>query len=268
MDIAFLEVSRQSQGYEENGAKQIQWDLNQPLDPTLLHQLEGLNTLIHCAPIWLLPDHLETLNGAGLQRLIVFSSTSVLSKAESSDPSEQRLVSQLSDSEQQIHNFCSEHKMALTILRPSMIYGYGLDHNVSHIARFIRRFGFFVLVGAAQGLRQPVHADDLVDACLNIIDKQITFGKTYNLAGAETISYRIMVERIFDGLGRPKRIFSLPLSIFRLALMIASKLGRFSYTPEMADRMMRDLNYDYDDALRDFSYRPRFFLENADQDLV
>ena len=77
-----------------------------------------------------------------------------------------------------------------------------------------------------------------------------------------------MVGRIFDGLGRRKRIISLPLILFRPALVVAAKFTRFSYTPEMADRMMQDLSYDISEAVRDFAYQPSAFLEQPKRDLL
>lgn len=260
----FLEVSRQP----AISSNQLQWDLNESPSVKVLEQLKASKTLIHCAPIWLLPKHLASLNKLGVERMIVFSSTSVISKANSANSAEQALVTQLRRSEQELNEFCSKHAIALTILRPSMIYGYGRDQNVSHIANFIKRFGCFLLVGNASGLRQPVHADDLVNACLNIITNERTFAKTYNLAGAEAFTYRELIELIFAALGRRKRILSIPLFIFRPALILAAKVTRFSYTPEMADRMMQDLDYDYSDARRDFAYQPSRFLENPERDLV
>ncbi len=260
---AFIAVSRQTSRSKQN----VQWDLTLEPDATTLATLNSVATLIHCAPIWLLPKHLESLRAAGINRLIVFSSTSVISKQESSSESEQVLVTQLGNSERQLSEFCNANNMRLTILRPSMIYGHGRDQNISHIARFIRRFGFAVLAGNADGLRQPVHADDLVSASLSIVDKHNTFSKVYNLAGAEVLSYRNMVERVFAGLKLKPRIITIPLWLLRLALSLASKLTRFAYTPEMADRMSQNLNYDYSDASKDFDYQPQMFLQHPQQDL-
>jgi len=137
-----------------------------------------------------------------------------------------------------------------------------------HIARFIKKWGVMLLAGPALGKRQPVHADDLVEVSLAVLNKSATFYKAYNLAGQEVLSYRAMVERIFLGLRKSPRIICLPLAPFRVALRLAAKLGRFSYTPEMADRMNQDLVYDISDAMRDFDYRPQEFLSQPERDLA
>jgi len=249
------------------GEGRVHWDLTEPIGTETAAQLQSMHSLIHCAPIWLLPAHLTQLHELGLRRLVVFSSSSVISKVASSNADEQQLVSQLSDAEKAISSFCSEQQIDFTILRPSMIYGYGRDQNIMTLAKFIRRFGFAFIAGAASGERQPVHADDLAIACLFMLDNKRTYGKTYTLAGGEVLTYRSMLERIFEGLGKKPRIISLPVGMMAGLLKIAAKFSRFSYTPEMANRMNQDLSYDYKDATRDFGFMPRAFLQRPEQDL-
>lgn len=260
---SYLSVSRAM----SNAPKQLQWDLHQSASPKTLEFLSPINVLIHCAPIWLLAERLNDLQKTDLKRLVVFSSTSVLSKVDSENKQEQGLVTQLRQAEQDISKFCLKHDWQLTILRPSLIYGYSRDQNISHIAAMIKRFGFMILVGQGVGKRQPVHADDLVEASLKVLENPACIGKVYNLAGGEVLSYRSMVERIFIGLEKKPRIIALPLKLVRLVLNVAAKLTAFSYTPEMADRMNQDLNYDYSAAQADFAYEPQAFLINPKRDL-
>jgi len=156
----FLSVSRQTQTASES----LLWDMELTPNESQRMTLSTVTSVIHCAPIWLLAAQIESFKGCRLQRIVVFSSTSVLSKKVSSDVREQSLVQQLSDSEDKIMQLSQEQGWQLTILRPSMIYGYQRDQNVTHIARFIRRYGIMFVVGAASGKRQPVQADDLVSA--------------------------------------------------------------------------------------------------------
>lgn len=66
------------------------------------------------------------------------------------------------------------------------------------------------LVGGAPGLRQPVHAEDLAIGALAAAASPAAINKFYALPGAETLSYREMIGRIFDGLGMPRRTISVP----------------------------------------------------------
>ena len=264
-EIPFLKISRSKLNKTQSI---IQWDLEKPVTNSILEQLALADTIIHCAPIWLLPQHLNTLDKCGIQRMIVFSSTSVISKTKSTNLQEQALVKQLSSSENELRSYCENQGIDLTILRPSMIYGCGNDQNVMKIAKFINRFGFMFLVGEAKGLRQPIHANDLVDVAINILDNNVTYGKTYNLAGGEVVTYRKMVELIFIALDKSVIIFPLPLFLYRFALLIAEKVTRFSFTPDMANRMNQDLDYDISSAKDDFSFKPQKFLISPERDLI
>jgi len=260
----YMAVSRQA----ESSNNELQWDLSNPPSNAVKAKLAKITALIHCAPIWLLPAHLETLTDLKIQQLVVFSSTSVSSKQNSKNQQEQELVTQLFDAEQSLLEQCKLNNTQLTILRPSLIYGYGRDQNISHIAQFIKRFRFMVLMGKASGLRQPVHADDLVDVVLASLLNRPHKQQVYIVAGKEVLSYRDMVKRIFVALDQRPLIISIPLWLFRPALVIAAKISGFSYTTEMAERMNQDLNYDYTDAANDLNFSPQKFLKNPDRDLT
>ena len=94
-----------------------------------------------------------------------------------------------------------------TIFRPTLIYGVGRDRNVADIARFAKRFGVFPILGKGLGLRQPVHAADLAEACILAVDSSASFNRIYNLSGGETLTYREMVERVFRPWVSPRGLF-------------------------------------------------------------
>lgn len=245
----------------------LQWDMQQALTEQQKKQIEACDRLIHCAPIWFLPAHLKDLKSVGISRYVVFSSTSVIGKQQSQNSHEKKVVKLIADAEQQLLSKAAELDIKLTILRPSMIYGYGLDQNISRIARLISRLKFMLIAGKGSGLRQPVHADDLVNAAVSCLDNPKTVGKTYNLAGGERLTYRQMVERIFAGLKLKSRMIAVPVKLYRAVLWTASKFTQFDYTADMADRMNQDLIYDLTAAKQDFNYQPQNFLEQPNRDL-
>ena len=244
-------------------ASGLRWNMAHPWTPANIQA----DTMIHCAPIWLLPTHIEELAKCGIKRLIAFSSTSVLAKQSSGNAREQSLVRSLQLGEGGVHEHCSRLGIDFTIFRPSMIYGFGRDKNIYSIARFIHRWGFAALTARATGLRQPVHALDLVQATMRVLDEPASFGKILTLAGAERLGYREMVGRIFSALGKSEKIVSIPLPLYRLALRLAAITGGFEYTPEMANRMRQDLAYDNGEAAALFGYDPAPFLQQPDRDL-
>jgi nucleoside-diphosphate-sugar epimerase len=221
---------------------------------------EAATVVIHAAPLWLLPHWLPAFAELGVRRLIAFSSTSRLTKESSRDARERATAARLAEAEEEVTATCQRRQIRWTIFRPTLIYGGGRDRNVSDIARVIARFGFFPIAGEGRGLRQPVHAEDLAAACLAALENRATFERTYEMPGGETLSYADMVCRVGRGLDRTPRLVHLPVRWLRGALRVASWLPGYAHlTPEMADRMNEDLEFDAKRARQDFGYSPRPF---------
>lgn len=236
--------------------------VNSPLPPVKVRYL------IHLAHLGLLPPLLSAYGSkeradtesCGLARVVAFGSTSVFSKQNSGDARERAVAGGLAQAEQDLVSACESWGISWTLLRPTLIYGCGIDKNVTVLVNFIRRFGFFPLVGEGRGLRQPVHADDLATACLAVLDLKASYNRAYNLSGGETLTYRMMVERVFERLGKKPRILSIPLPLFRALMKGAALLPGYRYfSTEMAERMNQDLYFEHGEAARDFGYAPRDF---------
>jgi len=208
-------------------------------------------------PIWVLPPLLPALTAA--RHIVVVSTTSVLAKARSTDPAERELAQRIAAAEREICYFCERREIGWTILRPTLIYDPGRDQNVSAIARFIQRFGFFLLAGEGRGLRQPVHADDVAQAIAAAAGNRRAYGLIMNLAGGETLSYREMVQRVFRGLRRRPIIISVPILPLRILFVVGRRVLRLPYGPALLDRMNQDLVFDDSPAREILSYHPRPF---------
>jgi nucleoside-diphosphate-sugar epimerase len=229
------------------------------------------------APIWVLPEHFAMLERHAARRVVALSSTSRFTKGKSSEPLEQGLAQQIAAGEDQFVAWAQEHGIEWTILRPTMIYGLGRDRNISEIARFIRRFGFFPVLGRASGLRQPVHAEDVAAACLSALEVPDGANRDFNLSGGETLSYREMVCRIFAATGKSGRLIAVPFWVIRFALSClhllcrCTPLRRFSparshvcrWSAAIAERMNQDLVFDHRDAASALGFSPRGFHPNA-----
>jgi len=80
------------------------------------------------------------------------------------------------------------------------------------------------------------------------------------VSGGEVLSYRRMVEKVFESCGKQARIICVPLILVRLALKLIRLIPRYRYLNDaMIRRMNMDMVFDHDDATRDFAYSPRFF---------
>lgn len=215
---------------------------------------------ICAAPIWVLSDYFSFIEASGVQRLVVLSSTSCFTKAGSGDTAESAVAVKLIESETRLRAWAEQRGIEWVVLRPTLIYGMGQDKNISEIARFILRFGFFPLFGRAQGQRQPIHAEDVALACIAALQAPDAINRSYNLSGGETLAYRDMVARVFTALGRSKRLVTVPLWAFRLAVTMLRCLPRYRHwSGSMVERMNRNLVFDHTEAIGDLDFKPRGF---------
>lgn len=219
---------------------------------------------ISTIPLWLLPDYFDTIAASGATRIVTLSSTSRFSKSSSPEPEERALAGRLAASEEAIISWARDQGIEWVILRPTMIYGGGRDHNVSSMIRFIRRYGFLPVLGRARGLRQPVHVEDVAWACVAALSSP--GDRAYNLSGGETLSYGELGARLFQALDRRPRLVRCPEWLFRLVKPLGRLLpARLRWLVAMVERMNCDLVFDNSDAVRELHFRPRRFeLDEAD----
>jgi nucleoside-diphosphate-sugar epimerase len=220
-------------------------------------------TLFCTADAVLLANALPRLFNPSLKRIVVFSSTSVITKQDTEVEAEREMIGRLADAERRIAAACEAHNVGWTILRPTLIYAEGRDTNITPLSRLIRRFGFMPLVGGAPGLRQPVHAEDLAIGALAAASSPAAINKFYALPGAETLTYREMIGRIFDGLGMPRRCIPVPALLWRAGFLLAKPLFPGANVA-MGIRMMKDMTFDSTPAMRDFGWNPRSFNPKFD----
>lgn len=198
--------------------------------------------------------------------IIAFSSTSADTKQDSPDPKERELAAHLRRCENSLIAHCQPRRIDWTLLRPTLIYGCGMDANLSRVAALARRWRIVPLPRSACGLRQPVHAQDLARAALRAAGSARSRGRSYVLPGQDCISYREMVRRTVHCLQPPGRLLILPDPLFRLLGWAARRSGiAADFGAGMMLRMRQDLIFDGSDAVRDLDWSSRPFQPDASQ---
>ena len=274
--VAFSQNVRGDAIYNGNGAKgeHIEWRklgdfqrLGCSSNNICAEQQRTIETWICLAPIWVLPEHFSMLKTFGAKRVIALSSTSRITKATSSDKDEQKLAARMADAEEELSNWAEKEQVAWTILQPTLIYGLGKDRNICELASFIHRFGFYPLCGPTRGLRQPIHLEDVANACYLVLNSDSAINRTYIISGGEVLPYREMVGRIFEAMGKRPRFFRVPLFLFRPVISVLRCFPRFNdWSVSMVERMNKDMAFEHSEAEHDFGFAPRKF-QISKQDL-
>ncbi len=240
------------QGYPELAG--VTW-----LRPEQLREVAGSITgLISAGPLTLAIDTLAGLSS--LSRAVVFSTSSVRYKLDSPDAGERRLMRAITARETELRQLCEGRDLELSLLRPTLIYGCGMDENISRLAGWIRRFRLMPVAGAASGLRQPVHAEDLAVAAVAALKTPGRLHAEYFLSGGSTVTYREMIHAIASGLDVRVRLVPLPVSVLAFIVSAIRHLPRFhGVNPVMVRRQNIDLAFDDSVARELLAYAPRPF---------
>ncbi len=250
-----------------SSTKNVAWrTLESELPPNQeINSAPAIPNWICLAPLAVLPGYFTLLEAHGVKRVVALSSTSRFTKQTSSDPDEQALVRNLAEAEMRVQQWAESRGVEWIILRPTLIYGSGQDRNIVEITRFIRRFGFFPVFGKACGLRQPVHVQDVVLACMAALHSASAVNCACNISGSEVLTYRDLVSRVFKLLGKKPRLIPIPLWMFSAAVALLRCVPRYSkWSSAMAERMNTDMIFDNSAAQRDFGFKPRPFILTAE----
>jgi nucleoside-diphosphate-sugar epimerase len=201
-----------------------------------------------------------TVRRPNTSRVIAIGSTSASSKVDASDPGERQLAANLQRAETRLRDACAAAGIALTLLRPTLIYGNGRDQTLTPMLALARRWHLLPWPRAATGLRQPVHVDDLATAVLRCLERPQTAGRSFDLPGGEILSVAAMLERSARALAPEVRLLPVPLWAFGLAMTIAARAsGRAGSTRGIAQRLTCDQVFDAEPARVAFGYVPRPF---------
>ena len=219
----------------------------------LCRALAGVDALLHVAGIEYAAQVVEAAGRAGVGRLVVVGSTS----AHSAFPSR-------SGPKRRMERLVRESGLDWTIVRPSMIYGSELDKNVHRLLRFLDCSPVFPMFGSGENLWQPVYHEDCARGVYEALVRPAAVGRSYDLPGAEPLTYTQLVRTAAGALGRKPRILRLPLEPVRRGLAAAERLRLpLPIESEQVMRLGEDKAYPYDEARLDLGYRPRTFGEGV-----
>ena len=177
------------------------------------------DAVISFGPMQALADALAALPEAPCRRLVATSSMSAVSKRESAVPEDRALSAALREAEAALAAQCERLSIGWTVLRPTMIYGLGVDENISPIARRAMRTRVFPYP-PGRGMRQPVHAEDVALAAWRAVNREDAAGETIEIGGGERLRIDAMFRRVRDSLPA----WTLPLPVPRGVLGMATRL--------------------------------------------
>jgi nucleoside-diphosphate-sugar epimerase len=207
--------------------------------------------MVHAAGIEYAPQVVEAAGRAGVGRLVMVGSTSVHSTYEFRSGPKLRM-----------EKLVRESGLEYSLVRPTMIYGSELDKNMHRLLRFLDRSPVFPIFGSGENLWQPVYHEDCARGVYEALVRSAAVGQSYDLPGAEPLTYLKLVNTAAGTLGRKPRIVRLPLEPVRCFLTAAERLRLpLPIRSEQVLRLREDKSCPYEKARRELGYAPRPFRE-------
>jgi nucleoside-diphosphate-sugar epimerase len=111
------------------------------------------------------------------------------------------------------------------ILRPTMIYGYPGDGNLSRLMAAMRRWPATPIAGDGAALQQPLYFKDLARAAVETLYDQSRHGAVHAVAGPEPVTMRALYEAAASAAGARTRIIPIPVNAATGALQALESVG-------------------------------------------
>jgi len=224
--------------------------------------LTDVRTVIHIVNIKYSPMVMRISQEMGVEKIIFIHTTGMYSKYRAYAQEYKRI-------EEEIIAKCSTNYV---ILRPTMIYGTTLDHNMHKLINYIANHRVFPVFGRGNGLMQPVHARDLAKAIVHSLNNPLAVKKAYNISGGSVLSYRQILNLIAKRVNPNIRFIYLPYGlsilmgvIYNTALRIIGRKPAISI--EQIRRLNENKSYSHEDAARDLGYAPVTFEQGIEEEI-
>ena len=190
----------------------------------------------------------DAMRAAGVQRLIHQGALGV-----ADDPS-----LHYGSSKARAEKLVARSGLDCTILKPSLLFGER-DGFFNVIADLVRPPLGAVPIPARQRSRfQPLWVGDLARIVVQVVERQDTIGRTFELGGTDQLTYREMVEEVIRATDRRRVIVPLPLPLIKLVAR-TSEIVRLPFP--VASDQLRQLGFDNvtapDSVESEFGFRPR-----------
>jgi len=127
----------------------------------------------------------------------------------------------------------------VTILRPSVVFGPE-DQFFNRFATIATISPVMPLIGGGETRFQPVYVGDVADAVIKCLEDPATAGRTYELGGPRTYTFRELLELMLREIRRRRRFIDLPFGLAALQARLMAILPNPPLTPDQVELLKRD----------------------------
>jgi uncharacterized protein YbjT (DUF2867 family) len=126
-----------------------------------------------------------------------------------------------------------------TILRPSIVFGPE-DQFFNRFATIAMLSPALPVIGGGRTRFQPVYVGDVADAMLKCLDDPATAGRTYELGGPKTYTFRELIELLLVEIRRKRLLIDVPFAAAELQARLMALLPNPPLTPDQVELLKGD----------------------------
>ncbi|MEQ1557909.1 MAG: SDR family oxidoreductase [Methyloglobulus sp.] len=126
------------------------------------------------------------------------------------------------EAEEGVKDICAQSSMKFVIIRPPLIYGSSAPGNFKSLLKFVQK-GLFLPLSLVKNQRSMVALDNLVNFIKVCIEHPKAANQTFLVSDGESISTPQLIRLLSLCMGKPARLFPLPVCILKLGAFL---LGR------------------------------------------
>jgi nucleoside-diphosphate-sugar epimerase len=164
------------------------------------------------------------------------------------------------EAEQGLWEIASQTGMEVVVVRPPLVYGPGVKGNFARLLDLVRS-GVPLPLAAVNNRRSFIGLDNLVDLLILCVDHPKAAGQTLLVSDVQDLSTPELLRMIANAMGRPARLFPVPVPLLRLA---GRALGRLNEV----DRLVGSLQFDSSSTRELLGWTPPVSVEEGIKRMV
>ena len=145
-----------------------------------------------------------------------------------------------------------------TIIRPTLLYGHGGSQELKLYVESLRKVPLFVpLIGMGKSKKKPVWVNDIVNGLALLVNKPVSYGKTYNFGGATELTMGEYTKMICATFGINKPLVPVPAgACFAMAGVMQMFVKKPALRRDTILGVIMDANDSIELAQKEIGYRP------------
>jgi len=212
---------------------------------------------------------------SGANRFVHFSSVSVYGRRAGVPLDEDAPLRRIGDpygdtkieAEALLRDLANAGLLAITVLRPMVIYGPGDDKFLPKLVQNLRG-GAARIIGRGGNRVDLIHIDDVARAVVTALESPASIGRAYNLNNPDNFTWRELLDFVAAQLGlpAPRGHIAYPIAMVLAGILegVASLTGRPPRLTRYAVRVVgREYDYRVERIARELGFHPEVALREG-----